>query len=43
MSWPSITIEWSGNLNLEVFAIISGIPLVDLSIAYEHHLVRGTE
>lgn len=36
----SVSLEWTG-INLDVFSIITGIPLVDLSIEFEPWLVRG--
>lgn len=38
----TVDIEFQG-IDLRAMAIICGIPLVDLSIDYEPHLVRGTE
>jgi hypothetical protein len=38
----SIEFQWTG-ISLEVMSILTGIPLVDLSIEHEPHLVRGTE
>ena len=40
--------EWTvsipfATIDLRVMSILTGIPLVDLSIDYEPHLVRGTE
>jgi hypothetical protein len=38
-----VTLTWVGPISLELWAIISGIPLVDLSIEFDTHIVRGTE
>ena len=40
-SW-SVSFEWTG-ISLDVFAVMTGIPLVDLSIEYEPWLVRGED
>ena len=38
----SVSVEWTG-ISLDVFAIVTGIPLVDLSIEFEPWLVRGDQ
>lgn len=39
----SVSVEWSGSLDLALFAVVTGIPLVDLSIEFEPWLVRGDQ